>query len=110
MSDQREFGDIATTLLFENDRIKVWELRLAPGERSALHRHENDYVMIQLEGDKVAAEFEPDSGGPWAAESYIEGPVTDGTVIWAEAGGIETAVNIGTETFRELVVELKDQA
>ena len=107
MADEREFGDVGTKLLFENDRIKVWEMSLEPGQRSALHRHEHDYVMVQLGGDKVAAEFEPDSGGTWGSESYVEGPVSEGTVVWAEAGGIETAVNIGSETFREIIVELK---
>ena len=107
MPDAREFGDVGSKLLFENDRIRVWEMCLQPGERSALHRHDHDYVMIQLEGDRVAAEFEPDSGGTWGSESYMEGPVSEGTVIFAEAGGVETAVNIGEETFREIVVELK---
>jgi len=27
-------------LLFENDRVRAWELRLAPGEESAAHRHQ----------------------------------------------------------------------
>ena len=31
-----------------------------------------------------------------------------GNVLWADRGGIETAVNIGNEQFYEIVVELKD--
>jgi hypothetical protein len=27
-------GDVATKLLFENDSVKVWEMRLEPGEAS----------------------------------------------------------------------------
>ena len=38
MADTRVFGDIATKLLFENDRVRIWEMRLAPGEKSALHK------------------------------------------------------------------------
>lgn len=109
--DQREWGDVGTTLLFENDRVRVWELRLEPGEQSALHHHQVDYVMVQLEGDEVAARFEPDSedafGGAQAPDRTVAGPVSPGTVVWGSAGGKETAVNIGTETFREIVVELK---
>ena len=107
MADERDFGDVGSKLLFENDRVKVWEMRLEPGERSALHHHQHDYLMIQMGGDKVAAEFESDSGGTWAGESYVEGPVSEGTVIFAEAGGKETAVNVGGQTFREIIVELK---
>lgn len=105
-TDTRKFGDIASKVLFENDRVRVWEMRLAPGERSDLHRHDHDYVMIQIEGDKMAAEFEPDSGGEWTGIDYVEGDISNGNVIYAKAGGMETAVNVGDETFYEIVVEL----
>ena len=100
--------DVGTKVLFENDRIKVWEMRLAPGEEGGLHEHVNDYAMIQISGDRVAARFEPESGGPWGGLGVVEGDVANGTVIWAERGGIERAVNIGDETFYEIIVELKD--
>src|SRR6478672_2463461 len=94
----REFGDIATKLLMENDRVRIWEMRLEPGQKSALHRHENDYIMIQISGDKMAADFEPDSGGPWGGQAHrVEGAIAPGNVIYAERGGIETAVNVGDE-------------
>src|SRR4029453_6788888 len=43
----RVLGDIASRLLFENDRVRIWELDLASGERSATHRHDLDYVIVQ---------------------------------------------------------------
>jgi hypothetical protein len=108
MAETRQYGDIASKLLMENDRVRVWEMRLEPGERSALHRHEHDYVMIQISGDKMAADFEPDSGGPWGQLGRVEGDIAPGNVIYADRGGIETAVNIGDQPFYEIVVELKD--
>src|ERR1700730_1605097 len=108
MAETSEFGDIASKLLMENDRVRIWEMRLTPGERSALHRHELDYVMIQISGDRMAADFEPDSGGPWGALGRAEGDIAPGNVIWAAGGGTKTAVNLGDEPFYEIVVELKD--
>ena len=64
--------------------------------------------MIQVSGDKMAARFEPDSGGEWAGLDYVEGDISPGNVTFAKKGGIETAVNIGDEPFHEIVVELKD--
>ena len=52
---ERVLGDIATNLLFENDRVRVWEMRLDPGDRSAVHEHTLDYVMVQISGDTMAA-------------------------------------------------------
>ncbi|CAB4755174.1 MAG: hypothetical protein F2754_12040 [Actinobacteria bacterium] len=108
MTEERTFGGIATKLLMENDRVRVWEMRLQPGEESSLHRHDLDYIMIQVSGDKMAARFEPDSGGEWPGIDYIEGEIAPGNVLYAKRGGIETAVNVGSEEFYEIVVELKD--
>ena len=91
MADERVFGDIATKLLLENDRVRIWEMRLAPGETSDLHEHRNDYVMIQIAGDRMAARFEPDSGGDWAGLDYIEGDIAPGTVLYAGRGGMAAA-------------------
>ena len=108
MADQRVFGGIASKVLFENDRVRVWEMRLAPGEESDLHEHTLDYIMIQIDGDKMAARFEPDSGGEWAGLDYIEGDIAPGNVLYAKRGGKEVAVNVGKKEFYEIVVELKD--
>jgi predicted metal-dependent enzyme (double-stranded beta helix superfamily) len=108
MADERAFGDIATKLLMENERVRIWEMRLAPGQQSDLHRHDTDYVMIQIAGDKMAAKFEADSGGDWGDTDYIEGDISPGNVLYAKAGGIETAINVGKEEFYEIVVEFKD--
>ena len=101
----RTFGDVATRIIFENDRVRVWELVLAPGERSATHRHDLDYVLVQLDGDRIAAQFEPDTGG--TLHGYVEGAVEPGKTRFIARGGIETAINPGKRTYREILVELK---
>jgi hypothetical protein len=101
----RTLGPVATKLLFENDRVRVWEMNLAPGERSSTHRHELDYVLVQLEGDRIAADFEPDSAG--AYQGHVEGTVEPGKTRFIARGGIETAVNVGARRYREILIELK---
>ena len=109
MTETRAYGDIATKLLMENDRVRIWEMRLEPGQTSDLHRHELDYIMIQISGDRMAADFEPGSAGPWGNDgARVEGDIAPGNVLYAERGGIETAINVGKEPFYEIVVELKD--
>jgi hypothetical protein len=101
----RTLGDVATRLLFENDRVRVWEMELAPGERSATHRHDLDYVLVQLEGDRIAADFEPDTAG--TRRGHVAGTVEPGKTRFIARGGIETAVNVGTKRYREILIELK---
>jgi hypothetical protein len=101
----RVLGDVATKLLFENDRVRVWEMDLAPGERSATHRHDLDYVLVQLEGDRIAADFEPDTAG--VHRGHVEGTVEPGKTRFIARGGIETAINVGARRYREILIELK---
>jgi hypothetical protein len=103
---ERRFGDIGSKLLYENHKVRIWELRLAPGERSALHRHTLDHLLIQLEGDRIAVEPEPDTQGEF--KDYLAADVVPGAAIFVNRGGVETAVNVGREPYRELIVELKE--
>ena len=34
---------VGTRLLFENERIRVWDITLEPGKRLPLHRHRTSY-------------------------------------------------------------------
>ncbi len=97
---------VATRLLLENERVRIWEMDLAPGERSATHRHDVDYVLVQIEGDRIGAQPEPDTGGAYRA--YIEGEVAQGKARYIARGGIETAINVGARRYREILIELKD--
>ncbi|TMB47476.1 MAG: hypothetical protein E6J55_00425 [Deltaproteobacteria bacterium] len=102
---ERILGNVATRLLLENDRVRIWEMDLAPGARSATHRHEVDYVLVQIEGDRIAAMPEPDSSGAYT--EYIEADVVPGKARYIRRGGIETAINIGQRRYREILIELK---
>jgi quercetin dioxygenase-like cupin family protein len=39
-------GHVGSRLLFETNRVRVWEIRLAPGQRWHAHRHVLDYFWI----------------------------------------------------------------
>lgn len=86
------------TVKVDNERVRVFEAVLEPGQREQLHSHPTSiaYVLaggkIRMHGaDGTVSESEPATG-----ETLYRGPVTH----WGE--------NIGTTTLRFLVVELKD--
>jgi predicted metal-dependent enzyme (double-stranded beta helix superfamily) len=95
-------GPIATALLLENGRVRIWEMQLAPGEASALHHHDLDYVIVLLAGDRIAA-----VPGPGSPRAPREAEVTPGRAIYLTSGETEWAVNTGRLPYRELVIELK---
>ncbi|MET4476689.1 hypothetical protein ABIB66_001205 [Bradyrhizobium sp. F1.13.3] len=65
-------GRVGTRLLSETDRVRVWEIRLAPGERIGFHRHVLDYFWTAVT--------------PGRAKSHAE----DGTIVEAVYSAGET--------------------
>jgi hypothetical protein len=106
MTGERVLGDIGSRIVYEDERVRVWVLSLAPGEESAVHRHDLDHLLIQVAGDRVAVVPEPDTAGPF--RDYLEADVVPGFVTPVARGGVETARNVGTLPYREVIVELKD--
>ena len=96
-------GGIGGQVIFEDDRVRMWELVLEPGEASALHRHDHDYYLIVLEGDYVAGVTPP--GSP--VEPFVGRVPEAGNIVSVPKGGLEWAFNVGEKTYREVIVELK---
>ena len=96
-------GDPATRLLFEDDRVRIWDMRLEPGEGSPLHRHEHDYYLVMLEGDRIGGVSPASEDTPPFAMALPPG----GATVAIERGALEWSVNVGREPFYEIVIELK---
>jgi beta-alanine degradation protein BauB len=90
------------TLLYEDERVRVWELVLAPGERCEWHRHDLDHLLIVVDGCRVGSEHSDGRRGG--------GDIDDRRVIVQRRGeDSEIAWNESEDrTLRELIVELKD--
>jgi beta-alanine degradation protein BauB len=43
---------VGSTLLSENEKVRVWIIRLAPGERIGFHRHVLDYFWTSVSGGR----------------------------------------------------------
>lgn len=108
---------IGTRLLFENERVRVWEQALAPGESFPRHRHEHDYVQIVVEGGRAGAQVDeatrawmaaasPDRADELAGRDYVEVDLEPDTVLWSTKGSVHDTRNVGATPLRVLVVEL----
>ena len=99
MDEPGKLGDVATRLLFENDRVKVWEMLLEPSESSALHKHTMDYLLCIIEGESIDADR--------ADGSTIHVPVEAGDVFFVPPRATETAINRSGKRYQEILIELK---
>jgi len=85
------------TTLFENDRVRLLEARLAPGDSSVMHGHP-DYVVYYLDDAEVRF------SSPCGETEEVELPA--GATMWRDAEE-HSAENIGTTELRSLLFELK---
>jgi hypothetical protein len=59
-----------------------------------------------VRGDRIAAIPEPGTEGPY--REPLEAEVVPGYVVHVPRGGVETARNVGTQPYLEIIVELKE--
>ena len=90
--------EVGTKLIFENERVRVWEFTLAPGETIAAHRHDHDYFFYPIEGGTLEV-----TRGAAANEATLEA----GKVYYRARGDTHAARNIGGTRYHEVLVELK---
>ncbi|MBI2481011.1 MAG: hypothetical protein HYV60_20970 [Planctomycetia bacterium] len=107
---------VGTQKVFENDRVIVWHLDLEPGEQGERHTHELDYVVRVLSGSTLEVSG-PDGELLDTVELESGGAVNfriDGDLIVSDRPGYpavpatHSARNVGTKTFREVLIEFKD--
>ena len=97
-------GNVADRVLFEDHHVRIWEMKLEPGEASDKHHHDHDFYLAILSGDLIAGVTPEDS----EVENFAARIPKDGNTVPIAKGGTEWAFNIGNETFREILIELKD--
>ena len=89
----------ANKLLFENERTRVWEMVLEPGEAYPLHDHEYPYLSLIVEGASLILIGENGSEEPVEAAA--------GAVLWREPPDLHAVRNVGSTRFRNRLVEFK---
>jgi beta-alanine degradation protein BauB len=93
---------VGTRLLFENDRVRVWDLQLNPGEAIPLHRHEHDYLYVVIGDGLLQTEYVEGSADP--PRQMQDGDVRFRAV---DTEAVHAARNVGQSRWRNIVVELK---
>lgn len=102
-----DLGPIATEILYEDDEIRIWDQRLGRGQRTAPHRHDHDYVLVDVAGDRLGVEPLPGHNDR-DFDRYLELPVRRGQVFFVHKGSVEQAENIGDSAYRGVLIEFKE--
>lgn len=96
--------DVGTRLWFENDAIRVWEVRLRPGERGPFHAHTRRYFWTVVDGG-VGRQRTAD--GAMVTREYAVGD-TNYSEHSPEDPTVHDFENAGDTDIRFVTVELLD--
>jgi len=96
--------EVGTGLWFENDRIRVWEVRLQPGERTPFHAHTRRYFWTVVDGG-IGRQRTAD--GKLITREYHTGD-TSYSEHTPDEPGIHDLENAGDGPIRFVTVELLD--
>jgi mannose-6-phosphate isomerase-like protein (cupin superfamily) len=94
--------DVGTSVLLENDQIKVWEIRLAPGERGPFHAHTRNYFWTVVDGSVGLQRF---ADGTFMVRRYDVGE-TRFLEHTPDEPLIHDLENVGDTDLRFITVEL----
>ena len=106
---------VGSDVVFEDEKIKVWEFHLEPGEKTPVHTHEFEYVFYVLSGSTLEV-FDADDKFLTSLD-FADGDVLplrlesgELIVVGDEATRLpatHSARNAGTSPYREILIEKK---
>jgi len=95
--------DLGTALWFENDRVRVFEVNLPPGQRGPFHVHDRTYFWTVVEAGRGLQRF-PD--GSYTVRDYQLGQ-TRFLEHGPENRLVHDLENVGTTPLRFVTVEFR---
>lgn len=95
--------EIGTTCQFDNDHVRVWEVRLEPGQRGPFHIHDQNYFWTVVEPGRGLQRF---ADGTYVVRDYQLGE-TRYLTHSPDDPMIHDLENVGETTLRFVTVELK---
>lgn len=106
MDRQAMNGRVGQDLLSETDRVRVWQIRLAPGERVGFHRHVLDYFWVAIHAGRSRSRY---ANGETRETDYTAGQ-TRHFHFGPEEFMLHDLENIGDSTLVFTTVEFKSSA
>ena len=107
MSEEHKLADIATKVVFEDDKVRVWNQVVPAGDEIPKHEHKHDYFLLNISGEgPIEVQFHDGTGG--ALGETFEFSPKPGSADFIKKGHIETAKNKGDD-YHAILVELKEK-
>jgi quercetin dioxygenase-like cupin family protein len=105
VSDEPFPSAVGSSVVFENDRVRVWEMTLAPGEHCDYHQHHHDHVILYPGAGRMRGQEY--GGAEWGLVQEAE----PGFVMYRAVGNAgplppHRLKNLSDETVVHYIIEL----
>ena len=98
-------GPVGQRVVYEDDRVRVWDIVLEPGGYFGLHCHEHDYLIVTLEGARCKTqELQPD--GTWQ-EIHFDFEAGDVVPVMVNGGQTHRLFSTDDKRFVNRLIEFK---
>lgn len=94
-------GEIGTRVVFENSRVRVWEVALDPGQAQPWHLHHNPYVVLCLSTSPCHMDWLDGSPARQLSE-------TVGGSVYRPVSPVHMLTNDGDAPYRNRLIEVLD--
>jgi len=107
---------VGSKVIYEDDRVRVWNFTLAPGEMTSMHRHDHDYYFVAInptqlevwgENGTVLFDFRAEGTIGFKIDGEILLPVSNKVQLPWVVPRVHAAKNIGPEPYYEILFETK---
>src|SRR5579864_7538914 len=83
---------------FQNDKVKVYKVSVAPHTSTLVHQHDRDYAFVSLGNTEISNEV--------VGRAPVDLKLKDGDVAFAKGGFAHLAKNLAATPFRNVTIEL----
>lgn len=87
-------AEVGTKLIFENERVRVWEFTLQPGESIEAHHHDHDFFFYPIEGGTLEVT---------RASGITRLTLKAGEVYFRKGGDTHAAKNVDDHRYHEVL-------
>jgi hypothetical protein len=94
------------TVLLENDRVRVLDTRLAPGERTPVHSHQWPSALYVMSWSDFIR-YDPDDN-PIVDSRALGMSPAPGSALWSAPLAPHYVRNVGTSILHVIAIELKE--
>jgi beta-alanine degradation protein BauB len=104
-NNNNQSTNVGTTVLFQDDAVRIWEFRLRPHEQCDYHVHHLRYFFTNVSWESETQELSETGQIVGSPRRQVRG---QSIYVGPNSLGSHAVLNLGSTTFMQFIVEFKE--